>query len=54
MVDCAEAETHAIGVVFPESKIYYCDFHVGQLWEKHMFKFSVQISLSLSLSLLNQ
>ncbi|KAF8930864.1 hypothetical protein BGZ47_000346 [Haplosporangium gracile] len=29
MVDCAEAESHAMGTVFPEARIHYCDFHVG-------------------------
>ncbi|KAF8945467.1 hypothetical protein BGZ47_002575 [Haplosporangium gracile] len=34
MVNCAEAESHAIGTIFPKTRIHYCDFHVGQLWEK--------------------
>lgn len=40
MVDCAEAESYAIGTVFPESRIHYCDFHVAQLWEKQLVKLS--------------
>ncbi|KAK5814309.1 hypothetical protein F5H01DRAFT_22996 [Linnemannia elongata] len=40
MVDCAEAESYAIGTVFFESRIHYCDFHVAQLWEKQLVKLS--------------
>ncbi|KAF8906936.1 hypothetical protein BGZ58_006232, partial [Dissophora ornata] len=29
-------ESEAISSVFPHSKIFYCDFHVAQLWEKHL------------------
>jgi hypothetical protein len=47
IVDCAEAESHAIGTVFPEIRIHYCDFHVGQLWEKQLVKFSVGVYFSL-------
>ncbi|KAF8930894.1 hypothetical protein BGZ47_000340 [Haplosporangium gracile] len=31
-----EAEPHAIGSVLSEVRIHYCDFHVGQLWEKQL------------------
>ncbi|KAF9080187.1 hypothetical protein BGX27_005673, partial [Mortierella sp. AM989] len=40
MVDCAEAESYAIEAVFPAARIYYCDFHVDQLWEKQLTNFS--------------
>ncbi|KAG0271615.1 hypothetical protein BGZ96_005731, partial [Linnemannia gamsii] len=36
MVDCAKTESEAISSVFPHSKIFYCNFHVAQLWEKHL------------------
>ncbi|KAF9169588.1 hypothetical protein BGX20_010107 [Mortierella sp. AD010] len=36
MVDCAKTESEAISSVFPHSRIFYCDFHVAQLWEKHL------------------
>ena len=46
MVDCVEAESHAIRTVFPEAGIHYCDFHVGQLWEKQLVKFLVGVSFA--------
>ncbi|KAG0218945.1 hypothetical protein BGX31_011471, partial [Mortierella sp. GBA43] len=36
MVDCAITESEAIRAIFPESSIYYCHFHVGQIWERNM------------------
>jgi len=39
MVDCAETESLAISAVFPAAKIFYCAFHVAQLWEKHLRKY---------------
>lgn len=36
MVDCALTESEAISSVFPHSRIFYCDFHVAQLWERHL------------------
>jgi len=36
MVDCAVTESEAIMAIFPEASIYYCHFHVGQIWERHM------------------
>lgn len=36
MVDCAVTETEAIKAIFPEASIYYCLFHVAQIWERHM------------------
>ncbi|KAF8941864.1 hypothetical protein BGZ47_007085 [Haplosporangium gracile] len=40
MVDCAEAESHASGIVFPEARIHHFDFHGGQLWEKQLVMLS--------------
>jgi len=36
MVDCAVTESEAILDVFPEASVYYCHFHVAQIWERHM------------------
>jgi hypothetical protein len=36
MVDCSVTESAAIVKAFPGSSIYYCHFHVGQLWEKRL------------------
>ncbi|KAF9934067.1 hypothetical protein BGZ67_004024 [Mortierella alpina] len=38
MADCSVTETEAILKAFPGSLIYYCHFHVGQLWEHHLKK----------------
>ena len=34
MTDYSDAEIHAIGSVFPECKVYLCDFHREQAWER--------------------
>ena len=50
MVDCAKTESEAISSVFPHSKIFYCNFHVAQLWEKHLKqKISVRVYASVAL-----
>lgn len=36
MVDCAITESEAIKAIFPKASIYYCHFHVGQIWERKM------------------
>jgi hypothetical protein len=36
MVDCAVTESEAISTAFPDARILYCDFHVAQLWERHL------------------
>ena len=48
----ARVHCHRCGLSF--SKIYYCAFHVGQLWEKHLVKFNPVVWTSSILYLLNE
>ena len=34
MSDYSEAEMLAVGKVFPDAKVYLCDFHREQSWER--------------------
>ena len=38
MVDCSISEIEAVTHVFPSSKIFLCDFHREQAWERWVIK----------------
>ncbi|KAF9581288.1 hypothetical protein BGW38_001750 [Lunasporangiospora selenospora] len=38
MMDCSPIETEAVQAIFPQAVIYYCLFHVAQIWERRMRK----------------
>ncbi|KAF8923992.1 hypothetical protein BGZ58_002311, partial [Dissophora ornata] len=52
MVDCIVVETEATKAVFPQASTYYCHFHVGQLWEKHLRSSSSEVSADFPICIL--
>ena len=41
MADCDQAEANALSEVFPDSPLFWCDFHVKKAWKERfrgMFK----------------
>ncbi|KAF8917319.1 hypothetical protein BGZ58_005122, partial [Dissophora ornata] len=36
MVDCSVVEHAGIKAVFTKCRLYYCSFHVAQIWERHL------------------
>ena len=38
MVDCCREEINAIEITFPECKVFICDFHREQAWDRWLNK----------------
>jgi hypothetical protein len=36
MVDCSAVEHAGIKAAFGNCRIYYCSFHIAQIWERHL------------------